>query len=79
MNMKFNVASVLGYSVNVDEDLAALTTANPTQTAFLHIFCDSVPVGGTANMYMLVHIKFYATLFDLKSIGESVFKKVDDI
>ncbi len=30
LNGKYNIAAVLGYPENVDEDLSALYTANPT-------------------------------------------------
>jgi len=30
MNFKYNIASVLGYKTNTDEDLSAVYTTNPT-------------------------------------------------
>ncbi len=68
---RFNIASILGYLENVDEDLSAVYNANPVQVAFGHLSIE--PVSGAAlSSYVMVEMEFYAQFFDLKTIGDSL-------
>lgn len=40
MKFKYNIASVLGYKTNTDEDLSAVYSTNPSQVAFFTVMVD---------------------------------------
>jgi len=56
MGGSYNIANVLGYAINTDEDLAAESSANPNQVAFLHLvvnaanLTDSYAVSGSLEL-----------------------------
>ncbi len=39
--INYNIASVLGYATNIDDDLSAAYNANPSQVAFGHLGVDT--------------------------------------
>ncbi len=60
----FNIAKVLGYSSNLDDDLSAAYNANPAVVAWGHLVVDCLPLS-TYNVSLQVwaeftfHSKFY--------------------
>jgi hypothetical protein len=71
MNAEYNVASILGYRENVDEDLSALVSTNPTQVLYGHLLADSL-VAGSPNVGIWAEFEIFADLYDLKNPGLSL-------
>lgn len=63
---KWNVANCLGYAENVDDDLSSVISTNPVQTLFLHIFMDNLITVTSYSCDVLVELKFYTKMYDLK-------------
>jgi len=42
-NKSYNIAKILGYAANIDDDLSSLVSTNPAQVVYLHITADTVP------------------------------------
>jgi len=69
LNCKYNIAAVLGYPENVDEDLSAVYTANPTQVAFFTVMVDHPNHSGAYDVSFIIEMKFYTLVYDLISPG----------
>ncbi len=74
MNLSYNIAGVLGYNANIDDDLSAAYNANPSQVAFGHFGIDTIPTGQTPTVKVLVEACMYAEIYDLKNPGASLVK-----
>lgn len=69
---KFNIAKVLGYTMNIDDDLSSLVTTNPAQVLFLHLTADTIPSAETFSLQCFIHLKFSCKFYDLKAVNESL-------
>lgn len=71
LRKNFNIANVLGYPENIDEDLSSLYSTNPVQVAFLHLLGE--PTAGSAmNATWTVDATFYTRFYDLKTLSDSL-------
>ena len=69
MRVRFNIATVLGYPENIDEDLSADLASNPNKIAFLTLVVDHPNSSSTYDVSIILSLKFYAKVYDLRSPG----------
>jgi hypothetical protein len=72
LHLKYNIANVLGYNTNTDDDLSSIVSTNPSQVAFLHIVANSWDRSTIFDVELIVKMRFYAEMYDLFSPGESL-------
>jgi hypothetical protein len=74
-----NIAAGLGYEFNLDEDLSAGISANPSQVLFAHLYAMPVDLSTTGSYRAIYNAKLNVRFYDLKNPGESYFARIDQL
>lgn len=72
LNTRFNIANILGYPTNIDDDLSAPYTGSPQQIAYMHVVLDAWDRTSAFITDFVVKARFYSTVYDLVSPGDSI-------
>lgn len=63
MRGTYNVAKLLGYSANIDDDLSAIVSTSPSKVLYLQIIVDTIPSANTAGCQCWLKFRFRAKFY----------------